>query len=226
MTTTTSMTRRGRGRRLALAAAMLLGGLLTGCSSSLKEQVALLDEENTRLRASLDDRNSALDAMQRELEDCRTEQLALQSRNAELAAAPAAAASADVFAGIPGVETTAGAGVITARVAGDVLFSSGQSELRSTARTSLDEVARIIRNQYPGRAIRVIGHTDKDPIRKTKDKFPTNYHLGFERAFSVREYLIGRGIPASSISIESQGPDRPAGSKERSRRVEIAIVTG
>ena len=67
MTTTTSMTRRGRGRRLALAAAMLLGGLLTGCSSSLKEQVALLDEENTRLRASLDDRNSALDAMQREL---------------------------------------------------------------------------------------------------------------------------------------------------------------
>ena len=226
MTTTTSMTRRGRGRRSALAAAMVLGGLLTGCSSSLKDQVALLDEENTRLRASLDERNSALDAMQRDLEDCRTEQLALQNRNAELATAPAAAASADVFGGIPGVETTRGAGVITARVSGDVLFSSGQAELRSNARTSLDEVARIIRNQYPGRAIRVIGHTDADPIRKTKDKFPTNHHLGFERAFSVREYLISRGIPASSISIESHGPDRHAGSKERSRRVEIAIVTG
>ena len=205
---------------------MVLGGLLTGCSSSLKDQVALLDEENTRLRASLDERNSALDAMQRDLEDCRTEQLALQNRNAELATAPAAAASADVFGGIPGVETTRGAGVITARVSGDVLFSSGQAELRRNARTSLDEVARIIRNQYPGRAIRVIGHTDADPIRKTKDKFPTNHHLGFERAFSVREYLISRGIQASSISIESQGTDRPAGSKERSRRVEIAIVTG
>lgn len=217
----------GRWRRLTLTAGLVLGGLLGGCSNNLQEQVALLDEENTRLRLRLDEKDGALDAMQRDLEDCRGEQVALRTRNAELEALGVGPVpSGDAFGGIPGVESSASAGVVTARVEGDVLFASGQSSLRSAAQQSLNEVAQVIRNQFAGNAIRVIGHTDTDPIVKTKDKFPTNYHLGFERAFAVREYLIGRGIPAASISIESFGPNRPAGSKQKSRRVEIAVVTG
>jgi outer membrane protein OmpA-like peptidoglycan-associated protein len=216
-----------RWRRMMLTAGLVLGGLLGGCSSNLQERVALLDEENGRLRASLDEKNGALDSMQRDLEDCRGEQIALLSRNAELEAMGApTSGDGNAFGQIPGVESSASGGVITARMEGDVLFSSGQTQLRDAAKRSLDEVARVIRSQFPGTSIRVSGHTDSDPIVKTKDRFPTNYHLGFERAFAVREYLIGRGIPATSISVESFGPARPAGSKQRSRRVEISVLAG
>ncbi len=221
---------RGLARRARLAVPLLVAGLLGGgCASGLQEQVSLLNEENTRLRSALDERGAALDAMQRDLEDCRGEQVALRSRNAELedrlATAPVSG-PADAFGGIPGVESSASGGMVTALIEGDVLFASGQTNLRSSARSSLDQVARVIRDRFGGMTIRVTGHTDTDPIRKSKDRFPTNYHLGFERAFAVREYLVDRGIPASSISIESYGPHRPAETKQKSRRVEIAVVTG
>ena len=222
---------RRRARRLLLAGGLLAGGLLGGgCASGLQERVTLLDEENTRLRSLLDERGAALDAMQRDLEDCRGEQVALRSRNAELedlaAARPAAPAAGDAFGGIPDVQSSASGGTVTALIEGDVLFASGQATLRSSARQSLDQVARVIRDRFSGRAVRVSGHTDTDPIRKSRERFPTNYHLGFERAFAVREYLVSRGVPASAISIESFGPHRPAESKQKSRRVEIAVVTG
>ena len=66
------------------------------------------------------------------------------------------------------------------------------------------------------------GHTDSDPIRRSGHK--SNYHLGFERGFAVREYLISRGIDPSNISITSYGPDQSLGSKSKSRRVEIVVA--
>jgi chemotaxis protein MotB len=86
----------------------------------------------------------------------------------------------------------------------------------------LDEVARVIIREYPGRSIRVAGHTDTDPIRKSGYK--SNYHLGFERAYAVRDYLIQRGVPERNVYIASHGPNRALGSKQQSRRVEIVVV--
>ena len=107
-------------------------------------------------------------------------------------------------------------------VEGDVLFSAGKSTLRDGARQSLDSVARVLTSSYAGRTIKVAGHTDTDPIRKSG--FKSNHHLAFERAYSVREYLIKRGVPEGNIFIASHGPNRARGSKKESRRVEIAVV--
>lgn len=232
---------RARAGRLAalLPALAVVVGLAGGCSSSLQQRVALLDEENTQLRSELLDRNDALDAMQRDLDVCRTEQVDLQAAaeaaEREAAAARSAAANtsrpvasdggSNAFGGIDGVRGTVRNGEVTAVVEGDVLFDSGSTSLKAAAKRSLDEVADVIRQRFGGRTVRVTGHTDSDPIVKTRDRFPTNHHLGFERAFAVREYLTSRGIPANQISIESLGPDRPQGSKQASRRVEISIVS-
>ena len=126
------------------------------------------------------------------------------------------------FENIPGVTGSASAGEVTASVESDLLFDSGKATLKSNAKKSLDQVASVLNSTYGSATIRVAGHTDSDPIRKSGHK--SNYHLGFERAFAVRDYLISKGVSSNRVSLASYGPDIPKGSKPQSRRVEIVVV--
>ena len=124
--------------------------------------------------------------------------------------------------GIPGVNASLSGNEITVSVESDVLFSSGKTALKTAAKSSLGQVASVLNNSYGSRSVRIEGYTDTDPIRKSGHK--SNYHLGFERAYSVRDYLIQRGISKDRISLASYGPDKPLGSKTQSRRVEIVVI--
>ena len=86
---------------------------------------------------------------------------------------------------------------------------------------SLADVATVLIRSYPDHLIRIEGHTDSDPIRKSGHK--SNYHLGFERAFAVREYLVSKGVGAERVSLSSYGPSQPRQSKASSRRVQIVV---
>ena len=196
--------------------------LLAGCNQNLADEKALLTEENQSLREQLADRNQALDSMHKELADREGEVAELVHRLAESRVEPAPSAPADPFGGIPGVTGSVSGGEITATVESDVLFDPGKATLKTSAKRSLDAVAQILNSTYSGRSIRVAGHTDTDPIRKSGYK--SNYHLGFERAYAVREYLISRGVAPGRVAIASYGPDRALGSKIASRRVEIVVL--
>ena len=217
-------------RKYLLKTTLLGGGLalllLGGCKSSLSEENAHLMTENQALRAQLVDRGEALDAAHEGLRerDVRISDLQQQASDSSWSGTQTtyAAPTNDPFSGIEGVTGSVSAGEVTATVESDVLFDSGKSTLKSSARQSLDAVASVIKNSYPGRTIRVAGHTDTDPIRKSG--FKSNYHLGFERAYAVREYLISRGVPTSSVYVASHGPNLAKTSKSASRRVEIAVV--
>jgi chemotaxis protein MotB len=203
---------------------LVVAAMLTGCNSNTKDENALLTEENQSLREQLSDRNNALQSAHDELrdKDMRLAELQRELEAAQQSPQLTANMPADPFGNIPGVTGSVGAGEITATLESDVLFDSGKASLKQAAQRSLDEVARIISNSYRGKPIRVAGHTDTDPIRKSGYK--SNYHLGFERAYAVREYLISRGVPASSVYIASYGPDRSKATKQKSRRVEIVVV--
>jgi chemotaxis protein MotB len=204
-----------------LAALLVTAAMLTGCNNNLKEENALLNEENQGLRAQLSDQSAALAAANEEL---RERDIRLAELRRELAQAREARQEAqrDPFSGIEGVTGSVAAGEVRATVESDVLFDSGKASLKSPAKQALNEVASIIQSSYGGKKVRISGHTDTDPIRKSGYK--SNYHLGFERAFAVREYLISRGVPAGQIYLASHGPNEPRGSKAQSRRVEIAVV--
>lgn len=200
-----------------VAAAMVLGG----CEAeNLKKENALLMEENENLRNELSQRNMALDESQLEARDKEIQLAQLRRELGEAESRPAANTTA--FDGIPGVHGTVGAGEITAVVDSDVLFDSGKDTLKASAKRSLDAVAQVLNSSYAGKTIRISGHTDSDPIRKSGHD--SNYHLAFKRAYAVREYLLSRGVPATRMYLASYGPDRPAGSKQQSRRVEVTVV--
>lgn len=211
-------------RRLGMTmiAAACVAVALGGCDNAQKDELALLRQETDDLRKQLADRNAALDALERE-------------RMAAIARADAAERSAGSssgsttplvvesgFEGISGVSATRVGNEVHVAIEGDVLFDSGRTTLKESSKRSLDRVAAVIREKYPGREIRVIGFTDTDPIRRSG--FKSNYHLGFDRAFAVREYLIGKGLDGRRISLSSYGPDMPRETKAKSRRVEVVVI--
>ena len=88
--------------------------------------------------------------------------------------------------------------------------------------TTLDTLMRTITKTYPNKKLRLEGFTDSDPIKKSG--FKSNYHLAFERAYTVGQYMETKGFKGDEISYASFGAQEPRGSKAKSRRVEIAVV--
>ena len=214
-----------RFNTVAIVLLMLMAMSAVGCQNKVKEENALLNEEVQNLRSTLEQRNAALDAANRELRNTEKDNARLrrQLEQAENQPEPQQTAAARTgFENIPGVSGSTQPGQVTATVESDVLFASGEASLKSASKQSLNAVAQVLNSTYAGKPIRVVGHTDTDPIRKSG--FESNYHLGFARAFSVREYLKSRGVSANRMHLASYGPDRPKETKAKSRRVEIVVL--
>lgn len=208
----------------------LIASTLAGCDSAKQQNDTLL-RENESLKAQLDDRNAALERADQERQDAiaraadaESKLQAAQAAGAEPASVSSTAPDTSAFAGIEGVTATAKGNDVHVAIEGDVLFDSGRDELKGAAKRSLDKIAAIIKQQHPNAEIRVAGFTDTDPIKFSK--FKSNYHLGFDRAFAVREYLVSKGLESKRVSLSSYGPDVPLGTKAKSRRVEVIVVGG
>lgn len=199
-----------RGRIIARTAALACVGaglLLGGCNKDLKNENAALMQENAQLR----EQNSQLAA-----NNSAYEQQLAQVGQSQATGYPTDSNFTDNT-------TTRSSGRETViEIAGDVLFDSGQATLKSTAKQELDRVAANIRSRHSGRTLRIVGHTDTDPIRKSK--WPSNEALSQARAEAVADYLGTKGINRSMISTLGKGAAEPKSTKKASRRVEVVIV--
>lgn len=210
-------------KRLVVLAMGMVGAFgLTGCKSISQADYDAAIDENTQLR-------ERIASLQDNVRQANDRNAAITQENSQLrseldqAKQQPAGRGASGFEGISGVDVGYRAGgEIVVGVAGDVLFGSGQATLRQQARQRLDEVARVLQTQYANNVVRVEGHTDSDPIRRSNWK--TNERLGAERAMAVQEYLVSRGVDKSRIYSATFGPTRPRGDKAQSRRVEIVIL--
>jgi chemotaxis protein MotB len=121
------------------------------------------------------------------------------------------------------------AGTITVTLPNSILFDSGQASLKTATSRELDHIHSVLQQKYAGKPIDVVGHTDTDPIRKTKDKWQDNWELSAQRALTVARYLIQRGIDENKIRAVGCGESRPIASnanatgKAKNRRVEIVV---
>lgn len=213
--------KRSKLRKVVSGVALGMSAMaLTGCNNVNKKDYDSLLAENNELRGQL----AAVEGERGMWEDTKSK---LEQENADLAAA-LEKMKAD---GTTGAGGQIGEGTISLRdkdlvveIAGDVLFDSGQATLKSSAKRTLDQVAQVLNNQLAGHPIRVEGHSDTDPIRKSK--WGSNEHLSFERALTVERYLSGRGVDTRRMYSSGFGPDKPRGSKPSSRRVEIVVLGG
>jgi chemotaxis protein MotB len=148
----------------------------------------------------------------------------LQRQIAELNRSPAEATG---FGPGYDVKFDPSAGTITVTLENTILFSSGQATLKQATSRELDHIQSVLRQKYSNNPIDVVGHTDTDPIKKSKWK--DNLELSAQRALTVVRYLIGRGVDERRIRAVGCGAARPVASnatssgKAKNRRVEIVV---
>ncbi len=235
--------RRGLMGRMWIVAVVGLAGV--GCSSSGAEwRQRYLDKERDAvdLQSQLSDERNARATAVQQLEEANTRIGELDVENAALkeqiagASTAAAAPSNDGIArtlrdltsgGLSAYQTADGN--ISIVLASDVTFSPGSKDLSAEGRKAVDTVATEIKSRFPGFTIRVEGHTDADPIRKSP--FKDNWELGAERALTVSRYLEQKhGLDGTRLVPSSRGQTLPVAEnksdagKSKNRRVEVIVV--
>jgi len=183
-----------------------LKGLYENCVASLDSSAA----EKAQLSQQLTKSRQDLEALQRQIEQGKT------------------ASEATGF-NVGDVKVDEAAGTITVTLDNAILFQSGKASLLRATSSELDHIYSVLKQRYSGRPVDVVGHTDSDPIRKTKDQWKDNWELSAQRALTVLRYLVDRGEQPSNIRAIACGESRPVASnsstagKAKNRRVEIVV---
>ncbi|MBW4049211.1 MAG: OmpA family protein [Proteobacteria bacterium] len=102
-------------------------------------------------------------------------------------------------------------------------FATGSAQLNANLYPALNELANGLM-QNPTESVQILGFTDNtgsDAI---------NYPLSENRALSVKNYLVSRGVPPQRIATQGMGPQNPVASNQTeegralNRRVEIYVA--
>lgn len=159
--------------------------------------------ENQREDLSDQRYGARLDARTRELQAARNQTSELQRQIAELNA-----------------KSTERGIVMTL---GDVLFTTGQSELKPGAANNLSKLLAFLR-EHSESHLTIEGHTD------SAGNEPYNLALSQRRAEAVKAYLVSQGIDASRVDAVGRGEDYPVADntspagRQLNRRVEVIIA--
>jgi len=117
------------------------------------------------------------------------------------------------------------------RFTSDLTFASGSSTVRESARGALNTLAGVLLEaEASGYDVLVVGHTDNQPISRSKNQHPTNRHLSAHRAIAVSEAMQKAGLPAARVLVSGWGQFDPltannsAGGTAANRRVEVFMM--
>lgn len=105
-----------------------------------------------------------------------------------------------------------------------IYFETGKAVLRPESNEALDQVVRFLENN-PDMKLEISGHTDNTGSLRINQK------LSRERARSVVNYLVERGIPETMLVFEGYADTEPVApndtpeGREKNRRVEFKVLS-
>jgi chemotaxis protein MotB len=208
-------------------------------SSKALDQIGLLNQQIAALREQLAALGAALDVSQKKNKDSdeRISELG-QRLNVALAQHVQELSSyrsdffgklREVLGNRPDIRIVGDRFVLQS----EIFFDTGRADLKAEGRAELDKVAAAIvelESQVPAEIawiLRVDGHTDVRPII---GQFKSNWDLSAERAISVVQYLVGKGVKPSRLVAAGFGEFQPieSGTTEdayrRNRRIEFKLT--
>ena len=180
------------------------------------EQAALV-KDRSRLRASVDEMEAALN-------DLSVRKRAAESRVAQYQDL-LSRFQALIDAGQLSVSIIDGRMVV--QLATDILFASGSAELSEDGAAALATVSSIL-VEIPERRYQIEGHTDNVPIATAQ--YPSNWELASARAIVVLRAMVDAGLSSDRVSAASFADTRPVAdndtpeSRAANRRIEIVVV--
>ncbi|TGL63147.1 OmpA family protein [Leptospira ognonensis] len=104
-----------------------------------------------------------------------------------------------------------------------IYFERASSKLKNESTASLDNIVDYL-HENPKTKMRIIGHTD------LIGNFEDNMSLSKERATSVKEYLIRKGVDERRLETTGKGPSEPLIAKtdeessKKNRRTEFVLL--
>jgi cyclophilin family peptidyl-prolyl cis-trans isomerase len=111
----------------------------------------------------------------------------------------------------------------------DALFEPGDAQLRPSARTVLDAIARAL-GKDATTSVRIAAYTD-DTAPDNDRSGGYNQKLSQQRAEAVQAYLVKRGVAARRLTARGFGRDNPIGDnatddgKRSNRRIELSVTS-
>ena len=196
----------------------------TAIHQKLASDLAKLGQNADALVAERGTLASALDQSRARLDELRRAQAAAEAR-ARLFHDLAARLASMVDAGQLSIALRDGRMVL--QLPNDVLFASGQTDIRAQGHAALKQVAVVLK-AFPARHFQVAGHTDD--VRIETDRFPSNWELSTARALEVVRFLRGQGVTPGELSAagyaeyDPVAPNTDARNRARNRRIEITLV--
>ena len=211
----------------------------------LEAQTALQDKSAQEKQAEL---SRQLDAAKAELASTsaiqkKNDELAQKLEETRAALAQKAAREAEMEKSIQSMEQALksesgeksglvrrGEDSFTVELADRILFDSGSAKISPKGMKVIERIAGSLK-EGGGKTIRVEGHTDNVPIRKSPPpRFLTNWELSAARAGNVVQYLENDGIKPDHLSAAGYSLTRPhvpnldKASRALNRRVEIIVM--
>lgn len=218
-------------RRISLGLFASLA-LIFGCQDDANmKMIEELQDRNADLRAQNEDLINRLNACMTGRDSDRSTILSLQQQLREANNRPLTVVEPEVN-NLPRDWQSTGDGTIKwVNVGSDILFDSGRATLKRAGRLKLGEIVGQIRANFPNDEIWVVGHTDSDPIRVTKNLWQDNLDLSCNRAMTVYRELMNNGLDPRRMYAAGQGEHNPLApndnraNKSQNRRVQILAIS-
>jgi chemotaxis protein MotB len=210
-------------KTIALLICLVVFALLPGCTNWEKKYQAL-SVEHENLKGLLERERSEKGQLADRISQ---DQMTIEELQRQIEESSKTPADVTGFGEGYDVAFDPSAGTITVTLPNAILFDSGKATLKKATSTELDHIRSVLRDKYPGKQVDVVGHTDTDPIKKSKWK--DNWELSAQRALSVLRYLVKRGISEKDIQAVGCGESQPVASnstasgRAKNRRVEIVV---
>jgi chemotaxis protein MotB len=128
------------------------------------------------------------------------------------------------FAKVPGARPEEGG----LQLGEALLFNEGSDRLKPEAQRTLDQVVSLLRTEYPGEMVIIEGHTDNQPLDRTKKIYEQNMNLGYARARAVFKYFLDHGLSEDRMILSAFSFNKPldlaTASTDEGRRANRRVV--
>lgn len=210
-----------RKATLGSALALVCAFASSGCAShktlrNYQDEIRTLREERTNLKKENRDLRNQLDGYE----------VALAEANARVTAIPESKTYGELDD--YGIEYGNRDGNFVISVPTEITFGSGRADLTKGGKSALQAVARTLTADYGSGEYWIEGHTDDDPIKKSK--WGSNRELSIARAVAVLTFLVEEcGVPDDQCVVAGHGQYEPVApnssktDKAKNRRVEIVV---
>ena len=227
---------RGNGLSRLVVVAAIVGAIAmaTGCNQQqLQERNVALQkqlEQSMGQNADLQAQNDTLKAQNQSLSSDldRARQAAMSRPGGAGSTLPARPTRVKPEFG-EGVETAQIGETTTITLPESIIFDSGKADLKASSKRVLDKIAAVLNKDYAGDRIRVEGHSDNQPIKKTQNLWDDNWELSCNRGMTVLRYLLSKGVDPKRAYAAGYAFYKPVASSDtaagraKNRRVVIVV---